>query len=133
MKEPKSTDTFEFYNANPKNKKTEDCVFRALSVALEQTWEDTLMEMAKLSCKTGYAITGKNLINKYLESKGWKKNKQPRKSDGRCYTGKEFVKTFKGMCIANIGSSHIVCIRDGKVIDIWDSTDCCIGNYWTKE
>lgn len=133
MAEPKNTDTFEYYNANPKNKKTEDCVFRAISTALNQSWEDTLMEMAKLSCKTGYSIVGKNLIDKYLESKGWKKNKQPRKADGKCYTGKEFVKVFKEECVANIGSGHIVYIKGGKIFDIWNCTENCIGNYWTKE
>ena len=41
--------------------------------------------------------------------------------------------------IANIGGHHMVCIKetcglDGlhKVHDIWNSTDGCIGNYWTR-
>ena len=58
--------------------------------------------------------------------------KQPRKSDNTKYIGKEFCKMFKGTCVANIGGHHIVCIKDGKVHDIWDSTDGCIGNYWIK-
>mgnify|MGYP003458603784 FL=1 len=29
------------FNANPKNKKTEDCVIRAISKGLNQKWEDT--------------------------------------------------------------------------------------------
>ena len=24
-------------------------------------------------------------------------------------------------------------LKDNKVLDIWDSTDGCIGNYWIKE
>ena len=35
--------------------------------------------------------------------------------------------------IAMIGGHHIVAIVKAKVCDIWDSTDGCIGNYWTKE
>ena len=35
------------FNANPKNKKTEDCVIRAISKGINQKWEDTYLEMAK--------------------------------------------------------------------------------------
>lgn len=41
--------------------------------------------------------------------------------------------------IANIGGHHMVCIKETgglhgshKVHDTWNSTDGCIGNYWTK-
>ena len=128
-----NTTTFTYYNANPKNRITGDCTFRAICTALKQTWEQTVMEMAELSCKTGYAINDTKGIAKYLESKGWTKMKQPRKHDNTKYTGKEFCKFFKGTCVANIGGNHVVCIKDGKVHDIWDSTDGCIGNYWVKE
>lgn len=127
------TKTFTYYNANPKNRITGDCTFRAIATALEQSWELTVMEMAKLSCETGYAINDTKGIAKYMELKGWKKMKQPRKTNNTKYTGKEFCNIFKGTCVANIGGGHIVCIKNGKVYDIWDSTDGCIGNYWIKE
>ena len=126
------TETFKYYNANPKNRITGDCVFRAIALALEQTWEQTVMEMAKLSCENGYALNDTKGIAKYMESKGWIKCKQPRKSDNTKYTGKEFCKFFRGTCVANIGGHHTVCIKNGKVHDIWDSTDGSIGNYWIK-
>lgn len=37
----------------------------------------------------------------------------------------------KGNIIAHIGGNHIVAIVNHKVYDIWDSTDYCIGNFWT--
>lgn len=127
------TDTFKYYNANPKGKITCDCVARAICTALNEPYKYVLMEMIELSIETGYEYTDKKCIEKYLNKKGWVKNKQPRKSDNTKYTGAEFVKLFKGTFIANIGGHHIVCIKDGKIHDIWDSTDGCIGNYWTKE
>lgn len=75
----------------------------------------------------------KKVYTKYIENKGWIKCKQPRKSNNTKYTGKEFVKIVKGTVLAHIGGHHIVCIKDNKVLDIWDSTDGCIGNYWIKE
>lgn len=126
------TDTFRYYNANPMNRITGDCVFRAVCTALNQSWEDTVMEMAAFSCHSGYAINDAKGFGRYLESKGWKKMRQPRKSDGTKYTGREFCEVFSGTCIANIGGNHTVCIKNGKVHDIWDSTGKCIGNYWVK-
>lgn len=139
------TATFHYYNANPKNRITGDCAFRAISTALGQTWEQTVREMAEISIKTGYAINDTKGIEKYLESKGWVKHKQPRKRDNTKYTGWEFCKELTcdimavgKTFIANIGGHHIVCIKETgqhgfhKVWDTWNSTDGCIGNYWTK-
>ena len=127
-----NTETFIYYNANPKGRITTDCVVRAICTALNEPYKYVLMEMMELSIETGYEYTDKKCIDKYLELKGWTKMKQPRKSNNTKYTGKEFCKTFKGICVANIGGHHIVCIKDGKIYDIWDSTDGCIGNYWVK-
>lgn len=132
MKIPANTNTFEFYNANPKGKRTTDCVVRAICTALDQPYEQTVRELVDLWLKTGYEMSETKGFGKYLESKGWKKQKQPRKPDNTKYTGKEFVKIFKGTCVANIGGHHVACIKDGKVFDIWDSTGGCVGNYWTK-
>ena len=113
------TETFKFYNANPKGRITGDCTFRAICTALDQTWEQTVMEMAELSCKTGYAINDTKGIVKYMELKGWTKMKQPRKANNTKYTGEEFCKIFKGTCVANIGGNHVVCIKNGllKIVD----------------
>lgn len=141
------TETFRYYNANPKNRITGDCTFRAIATAMEKSWNDVVMEMAEMSCRTGYAINDEKGIKKYLEEQGWKKMKQPRKADGTKYTGKEFCEALQDGCasvdagiapslcaryVANIGGHHIVAIVNGKVWDTWDSTRKCIGNYWVK-
>lgn len=136
------TSTFHYYNANPKNKITTDCVIRAICTALEQDYNQTVMELAEMQCKTGYDDGDNKLYDKYLQSKGWTKHKQPRKADNTKYTGKEFCRELNKdilavgkKIVANIGGNHTVCIKESsstfKVHDIWDSTDGCIGNYWT--
>lgn len=147
------TSTFEWYNANPKGKITGDCVFRAFALALDQDYNQTVMEMAELMCETGYALNDKYGEEEYLKRKGWIKQKQPRKPDNTKYTGEEFCKVQQkwlhdeslhgaeykdGIIISpkilcHIGGHHMVAIVNGKVHDIWDSTGGCIGNYWTKE
>lgn len=126
------TETFTYYNANPKDRITGDCVVRAICTALNQDYIETLKEMVDLQIKTGYEYGDKKCIEKYMKLKGWIKMKQPRKIDNTKYTGKEFCEIYKGTYVAMIGGHHIVCIRNGKVNDIWDSTGGCIGNYWVK-
>jgi hypothetical protein len=146
MKIPNDTTTFKYFNVNPKNKHTTDCVARAICAALDQSYEQTVRELTELWLKTGYEMGEAKCYGKYLESKGWIKYKQPRKPDNTKFTGKEFCKGLNKdvlavgrKIVANIGGGHIVCIMETegmhgtfKVHDIWDSTDGCIGNYWTK-
>ena len=136
------TRTFHYYNANPRNRITTDCVIRAIATALEQDYNKTVMEMAEMQCKSGYDDGDKKLYDMYLQSKGWIKHSQPRKWDNTKYTGEEWCYEiqsviFKEKCswnrmVVNIGGHHVVAIINGKVNDIWDSTDGCIGNYWTR-
>lgn len=128
-----NTDTFRLCNANPKNRITGDCTFRSIATATGKRWEDVVMEMAEMSVKTGCAINDKKGQEKYLESLGWVKHPQPRKPDGRKYTGVEWCREFRPhKVVAHIGGHHIVAIMDGKVVDHWNSTGGCIGNYWTE-
>lgn len=130
------TDTFHFHNANPKTNITSDCVFRAISTALNQSWDQTYMEMVELGIKSGYTPTNPKVIEKYLKQKGWIKHKQPKYEDGTKYTGIEFCSTLDDEflhknIVANIGTHHMVAIVGKKIYDIWNSSRGCVGNYWT--
>lgn len=130
------TSTFHYYNANPKNKVGDDCVIRAICTALNQPWEQTVRELTEVGIKYGYVVNDPNTYKRYLKAKGWTIHKQPRKADNTKYIGKEFCNNIAKQnqnYIAHIGGGHIVAIINGKVNDIWDSTDGCIGNYWIKE
>lgn len=128
------TSTFHYYNANPQNKLTADCVIRALATGMKQNYILTYQELMELSIQTGYHLCDKKCFEKYLIMKGWAKHKQPKKADNTKYTGKEFCEKVEIIenYIANIGGHHIVAIVNGQVNDTWDSTRGCIGNYWTK-
>lgn len=119
------TKTFHYYNANPHNRKSGDCVIRAICTALNQSWEQTARDLTEVGIKYGYTANDKHTYEKYLASKGWVKHSQPKKADNTKYTGKEFCNIAKTShpYIAHIGSHHIVAIINGKVNDIWDSTD----------
>lgn len=133
MKSVPDTRTFHFYNANPKNRRTSDCVVRAIALATGKTWDEVLTGLTETALKHKQMVNDPACFGKYLESLGWIKQRQPRKPDGKKYTGKEFYKVTKATVVANIGGGHTVCFKDGKAWDIWNCTDGSIGNYWVKE
>lgn len=138
------TSTFHYYNANPKGKIASDCVIRAICTAMNEPYEKVYRELLEESLKCGYVLNEPRCYDRYLQSRGWVKNKQPRKINNSKYTGKEFCDELNGYgghpfgnVIANIGGHHIVAICkdkiDYKIFDTWDSTNKSIGNYWIKQ
>ena len=53
------TKTFKFYNANPKEKFTGDCVVRAICTALGKPYEEVYRELLELCLENGYSIASK--------------------------------------------------------------------------
>lgn len=134
------THTFHYYNANPKNRFTGDCVVRAICTACEVPYNQVVMDLAKIQCETGYDC-GDRGTDILLKQYGWTKMKQPRKENNTKFTGKEFCDYLDGLYIdgklankvvMNIGGHHMSCIINYKIWDIWDCGDGCIGNYWVK-
>ena len=146
------TETFHYYNANPKKRITGDCRIRAISTACEIPYNQVVMDLAKIQCETGYDQTANQGISILMKRYGWEKCNQPRKPDNTKYTGKEFCEVLQkrlndkkahgqaykdgivitSRILCNIGGHHEVAIIDGKVWDHWNSTGGCIGNYWYK-
>ena len=136
---PSDTKYFKYYNANPFNKRTTDCVVRAVCTALNEDYSDIMRDMVEFSLDCGLDYHDPKLIGKYLEYRGWEKQKQLKKANGKKYTGTEFCdylsEHFKdGAIVANIGGHHSVAIIGDnwrfRVYDTWNSTGGCVGNYW---
>ena len=145
MKIPKETAYFHYLNENPKNRKTGDCVIRALTSALRIPYFDVLDGLVETSKKYGYSVTSVENYDRYLKILGYAKKKQLRKLDNTKYTGEEFAQYLTDNMydivedypiIANIGSHHVtVFITYDDVVkcqDVWNPTDFTVGNYWVK-
>ena len=141
------TPWFRYHNVNPKGKVTTDCVYRAISNAMQIPYADVAREMTEMQIETGWDTGESRLIDKYITSKGWKKHSQPKQYDCnsdsmRKFTGKQFVdyltsfntsvrvKEFDRV-IMNIGSEHLSCVINGKIEDIWNCSNNCVGVWWT--
>ena len=141
------TPWFRYHNVNPKGKVTTDCVYRAISNAMQIPYADVAREITEMQIETGWDTGESRLIDKYITSKGWKKHSQPKQYDCNTdsmkkFTGKQFVdylesfntvvkvKEFQRV-IMNIGSEHLSCVIDGKIEDIWNCSNNCVGVWWT--
>lgn len=82
------------YNANPRGRKTTDCVIRAMSTSLNNTWEDTYRSLVDYSIKQSLMCNEKRALMGYLKAKGYEMQKMPNHKNNTRYTVAEFVDTI---------------------------------------
>lgn len=131
---PKDTTSFHYYQLNPSNISTGDCVIRTLGTAFDMTWEEVFDELSIICKKYHYSMGDDKAYSRLLKAHGCVLNGCPKKEDNSKYTGREFCKdlAYPGVrYIAHIGANHMVCIKDNKIWDTWDSSEGCIGKVWT--
>ena len=120
-----------FFNNNPQGLKIGDCVVRAISAAMNQSWERTYVDL----CIEGFMYkdmpNANSVWGSYLRSKGWNRHALPDTCPD-CYTVADFAADHpEGVYIAATGS-HAVCIKDGSVLDNWNSLDETVTYYFER-
>ena len=123
------------YNINPKNKKTGDCVIRAIAFAKNKEWEKIYLELAEQGIRKGLMLNDPRNWKKYLDNLGYKVQKMPRKINNKRYSLEEFCdkiaeedKTY----IVKI-ASHLTAVKDKNLYDTWNCSRKYVGNYWVIE
>lgn len=106
-------------NNNPNNNKVGDCVIRAISMALGQSWEETYIEL----CLQGYLMSdlpSSNAVwHAYLTNKGYVRE-FVRDDCPNCYTIDDFAEEYPdGTYIIGTGT-HATTVINGDIYDIWD-------------
>ena len=123
------------YNNNPKNKKTGDCVIRAIATATNSNWEYVYIKLAELGIRKGLIINDSNNWQKYLEILGYEKQKMPRRSDRTRYTLEEFATEIaeeNKIYLVRL-AGHLTVIKNKNLIDTWNCSYKSVGNYWIVE
>ena len=115
-----------YANPNPKNKHVNDCVIRAVSIALNQSWyqtSDEIYSIAREDCD----VTPSDVVwGRYLYLKGF----EPFVLCPKCLSIREFADMFAaGVYIIGTGD-HAVCVIDGNYYDTWDSGDQIATYFW---
>lgn len=104
---------------NPLKKNVGDCVVRALSKALDLSWEDTYI----LLCIQGFMMadlpSGNSVWSSLLKNKGFKRYTVD--DCPECYTIEDFCQDHpNGVYVIGTGS-HAVTVIDGCYYDAWQS------------
>lgn len=136
MKREQDTATFHFSNVNPKGRKTGDCVVRAISAFLGESWEQVYRELAELGIKRGTAMDCPETYVKFLETRGFVKCPMPRHADGTRFTGREYCERLAvgGWVYILSMAGHLTFVNaDGRIWDIWDCGEKSVGNVWKRE
>ena len=108
------------YNANPTNSRVGDCVIRAVSTAISQSWEKTFVDL----CLQGFMMcdlpSANSVWGAYLRDKGFTRGVIPTDCPA-CYTVEDFcVEHPKGTYVLGTGS-HEIAVIDGFYYESWDS------------
>lgn len=120
------------FNPNPRGAYVGDCVIRALSIATNQSWEDTYLELCVQGLIFSDMPSSNKVWGKYLKTLGYHRHQIP-DTCPVCYTIRDFANEHKaGTYILGTGS-HVVAVVDGDYVDSWDSGDENPIYYWTKE
>lgn len=119
-------------NPNPHNNRTGDCTVRAISIALNQDWEETYMSL----CLEGLLMAGMPSADfvwgSYLRKHGFKR-KILDCEDGLCKTVKEFCEEHPQGVYLLCPNSHVICVINGDFYDTWNSEDEIVTYYWIKK
>ena len=121
-----------FLNKNPYGLRIGDCVVRAISTALDQTWERTYVDLCVEGLSLGDLPNSNNTWAVYLRNRGFKRHIIP-DTCPQCYTIAQFAAEHPhGTYIVATGA-HAVCVKDGVIYDSWDSSNEMPTYYFSKE
>lgn len=123
---------YSYYNPNPAGRSVGDCAVRAVSKALDQTWEQTYAGLALEGFLRGDLPNADNVWGPYLRQNGFRRHFIPDDGLG-AYTVEDFAAEHpNGTYILSMPGEHVVCVQDGQWFDSWDSGGKCPSYFWAR-
>ena len=120
-----------YFCNNPKKRCTiGDCVCRALSMALNKSWDEVYIDLAS----EGFAVKDMPSANavwsSYLFSKGFYKKS---KFNQYSYSIEDFCAEHPYGTYVVCTGTHVVCCKDGSYFDTWNSGQEEVAFYFERE
>lgn len=113
---------FIHYNPNPHGEYVGDCVIRAITKALDKSWNEVYLSMALVGYSMGDMPSSNRVWGQFLKDMGYRRYIIPNTCPD-CYTIRAFCEDNpKGTYIVGTGT-HVVTVKDGNYYDSWDSGD----------
>lgn len=120
------------YNPNPDKNEVGDCTIRALTLALEETWDNTYLLVSAKAFEMKDMPSSNPVWAAVLRQNGFKRYVIPNECPD-CYTIEEFCRDHpRGLYVLATGT-HVVTVMDGNYWDTWDSGKKVPIYYFMKE
>lgn len=120
------------YNPNPLFRRVGDCAVRALSKALDLTWEQVYALLCANGALMGDMPSADSVWGATLRQYGFLRD-SIKNTCPDCYTAEDFCRDNpEGVYVLAFGG-HVVAVEDGDIYDTWDSSNLVPQYYWYKE
>lgn len=120
------------YNANPISNNAEDCAVRAVSVALDVSWDRAFDMIAQNAKQMGVMMHNNAAWGSVLRQNGFYRAVIPNTCPD-CYTAEDFALDHPEGIYVLVFGSHTAAVIDGNIIDTWDSSAQIPYFYWYKK
>ena len=122
-----------YYNPNPRKHEVGDCVVRALCAAEEKDWDEIYSELCKIGFEVKAMPNDKETYREYLLRHGYVRTPISNKKGSKRPRVNDMAKESKSgpVTICEV-AHHLVTVRDGAILDLCDSGECCLYGYWRK-
>lgn len=119
-------------NVNPKNRRTGDCVIRAITKAAGKDWYEVFDGLCALARKKASVPTEVKIYGAYLEQNGFIKQSCSPAAGERRKTVKELAGTLKKPAVVKVANHAVAIDGRGNYVDIWDCGNKCAYTLWIK-
>lgn len=120
--------SYVYFNNNPVGRSTGDCVVRAISKALDMSWETAHLTLDINAISMGDMPSSDLVWGSTLRQHGYYKHLVD-----EYMIADEFCRLHsKGIYVLAFGG-HVATVIDSFLYDAWDSSQEAIQYYWSKE
>lgn len=124
---------YENVNLNPKGNKCGDCTIRCMAAALDITWDDAYDMLAFKGKAKSLPMDDINLFREILAEHGFMEvTVKPKKGEKRPNL-RWIASLHQDSIVVGQCSHHVMCAKDGRVMDIWDSSERALYRYWIRQ
>lgn len=120
------------FNPNPAGRVVGDCAVRAISVALGVSWETAFALIANAAFQMADMPSSNSVWGAVLRQHGFYRHTIPNTCPD-CYTAEDFCRDHPRGVYVLAFSEHVATIKDGILMDSWDSSREIPQFYWSKE
>lgn len=119
------------YNPNPVGRSVGDCAVRAISKALDTSWEQAYAMIAVNGFSMGDMPSSNSVWGAVLRQNGFQRS-SIESACPDCYTAEDFCKDHpNGVFVLGFGN-HVATVVDGDLYDSWDSGKEIPQYFWHK-